>query len=124
MPQIGFGTYKLREARQAVILALTLGYRQIETAFIYSAEKTEPEVGYALAAARASGLAREEVFVTTKHWRKYHGFEPSIKCLELSLKRLQLEYVDLCALLHDCWSHYQHSYFRHAAQMALASMHA
>merc|ERR1712183_62332 len=73
MPWIGFGTYKLHNAQQAVSTALDIGYRHVETAFIYSGEKTEPEVGKALSSALESGLGREEVFVTTKHWRAYHG---------------------------------------------------
>ena len=102
MPWVGFGTYRLgaNQAKQAVLSALDAGYRMVDTAYIYSGEKTEPEVGRALASAMAAGVVRrDEVFVTTKHWRKFHGFEPALGCLERSLKRLQLEYVD-CWMMH------------------------
>ena len=73
----------------------------------YAGEKTEAEVGKALASAFANGtMAREEVFVTTKHWRKFHGYEASLACLERSLQRLQLDYVD-CWMMHwpgPAWS--------------------
>lgn len=102
MPWLGFGTYKLgaSQARQAVLAALYAGYRMIDTAYIYSNEKTEAEVGEALSQAMAEGVVeRADVFVTTKHWRKYHGFEPALGCLQRSLERLQLEFVD-CWMMH------------------------
>uniref|UniRef100_A0A7S0NP81 NADP-dependent oxidoreductase domain-containing protein n=1 Tax=Calcidiscus leptoporus TaxID=127549 RepID=A0A7S0NP81_9EUKA len=95
MPWIGVGTYKMANAQEAVGAALQIGYRHVETAFIYSGEKTETEVGKALATALEGGLRRDEVFVTTKHWRAYHGFEPALACLQKSLRRLQLSHVDL-----------------------------
>ncbi|EOD08141.1 hypothetical protein EMIHUDRAFT_453168, partial [Emiliania huxleyi CCMP1516] len=96
MPWVGFGTYKLSNARAAVRTALRLGYRALDSAYIYGGEKTEPETGAALAAALEAGeVTREEVFVTTKHWRKFHGYEPSLACLKTSLRRLQLAQVDL-----------------------------
>mmetsp|Transcript_33937 Transcript_33937/g.77796 ORF Transcript_33937/g.77796 Transcript_33937/m.77796 type:complete len:359 (-) Transcript_33937:305-1381(-) len=94
MPWLGFGTYKLAHAREAVGSALQLGYRAVDSAFIYGGEKTEPQTGAALEAA-LEAMAREELFVTTKHWRKFHGYEPSLACLRTSLRRLRLEYVDL-----------------------------
>ena len=105
MPWIGFGTYKLgeKEAKAATLQALQHGYRAIDTAFIYAGEKTEKQVGLALA---ASKLARDDVFITTKHWRKYHGYEPAKKCLALSLSRLGVTHVDLW-LMHwpgPAWS--------------------
>ena len=45
--------------------------------------------------APAAALVRSDVFVVSKHWRAYHGYEPTLKCLELSLKRLSVEYLDL-----------------------------
>ena len=102
MPWLGFGTYKLgaAQAREAVLAALHAGYRMIDTAYIYSSEKTEAEVGEALSQAMAEGVvARADVFVTTKHWRKYHGFEPALGCLQRSLERLQLGFVD-CWMMH------------------------
>jgi len=94
MPWVGFGTYKLPQARKAVTSALRSGYRLVDTAFIYGGEKTEPEVGAALEAALAT-RPRDAVFVTTKHWRKFHGYEESLKCLQTSLRRLRLDHVDL-----------------------------
>lgn len=97
MPWVGYGTYKLgQQARSGVTQAIRAGYRMIDTAYIYAGEKTEAEVGKALAAAFAdgSGLKREDIFITTKHWRKYHGYDAALGCLERSLQRLQLDYVD------------------------------
>lgn len=96
MPQIGFGTYKFRKGSQdayhVVLEALNCGYRHIDTAFVYGGEETEIQVGKAV---QASNIAREELFITTKQWRTYHGYEPTLKCLEMSLNKLQLDYVDL-----------------------------
>lgn len=96
IPQIGFGTYKFQKGTQdafhAVLEALKCGYRHIDTAFVYGGEETEIQVGKAI---KASNIAREELFITTKQWRTYHGYEPTLKCLELSLNKLQLDYVDL-----------------------------
>ena len=97
--QVGFGTYKLgaSSAMSATLAALRSGYRMIDTAYIYAGEKCEPEVARALQEALKDGTlsSRDEVFVTTKHWRKFHGFEASLSCLQKSLSRLKLEYVDL-----------------------------
>ena len=83
-----------------MLAALYAGYRMIDTAYIYSNEKTEAEVGEALSQAMAEGVVeRADVFVTTKHWRKYHGFEPALGCLQRSLERLQLGFVD-CWMMH------------------------
>lgn len=72
------------------------GYRCIDTAFIYGGETTETQVGLAIQDAMEKGiLERKDLVVQTKHWRKYHGYEPTLKCLELSLKRLQLNYIDI-----------------------------
>jgi diketogulonate reductase-like aldo/keto reductase len=99
MPWVGFGTYRLggkTKSYQKTLEALQVGYRAIDTAFIYGGEKTEQEVGSALQKAfKDDVLSRDEVFVITKHWRKYHGYESTLKCLNLSLRRLQLDYVDL-----------------------------
>ncbi|KAL7558046.1 hypothetical protein ACA910_009235 [Epithemia clementina (nom. ined.)] len=98
LPWVGFGTYKLAsQAREATLEALEAGYRHIDTAFIYSREKTERMVGEAVQEALSKGIleSREQVFITTKHWRKYHGYEASLECLRLSLARLKVDYVDL-----------------------------
>jgi diketogulonate reductase-like aldo/keto reductase len=88
MPIIGFGTWQLRGGlvRAAVLRALEVGYRHIDTATLY---KNEREVGCALA---ASGLRREQIFITTK----LLSDAPSVRqAIERSLSDLQVDYVDL-----------------------------
>jgi 2,5-diketo-D-gluconate reductase A len=89
MPLLGFGTWEMRgkEAQNAVASALEVGYRHLDTARIY---RNETEVGRALA---ASGLSRQEVFVTTKMWPDRAGSERT--SIEESLEALGLEQVDL-----------------------------
>jgi diketogulonate reductase-like aldo/keto reductase len=87
IPQLGLGTYGLHDAQAAVEAALAAGYRHIDTASIYG---NEAEVGRAL---RASGLPRDEIFVTTKLWNSDHG-RPR-RALERSLSKLGLDAVDL-----------------------------
>lgn len=99
MPWIGYGTYRLGKdkAYEPTLNALKVGYRCIDTAFIYAGEHTERQVGDAIQTAMQDNILndRNDVFVITKHWRKYHGYDETRKCLKLSLKRLQLDYVDL-----------------------------
>jgi diketogulonate reductase-like aldo/keto reductase len=80
--------------QQAVAWALELGYRHIDTAALY---KNESDVG---AAVRASGIPREEVFVTTKLWSAEHGFDRSQEAALASAERLGLSYIDLY-LIHS-----------------------
>jgi diketogulonate reductase-like aldo/keto reductase len=90
IPALGLGVWKTPNGKQceaAVIAALQTGYRHIDTAAIYGNEES---VGAAL---RASGISREEVFVTTKLWNDDHR-DPA-KAFNTSLKRLKLDYVDL-----------------------------
>lgn len=92
MPNIGFGTWQIRfngRARKAVAQALNIGYRLIDTARIYGNEKG---VGQAI---RESGIAREEIFVTTKLWNSDQGYEKAHAAFAASLERLGLDYVDL-----------------------------
>mmetsp|Transcript_26301 Transcript_26301/g.54895 ORF Transcript_26301/g.54895 Transcript_26301/m.54895 type:complete len:398 (+) Transcript_26301:203-1396(+) len=109
MPWVGFGTYRLgqRQSRSATYHALDAGYRNIDTAFIYGGQTTEIEVGKAINDAIQNGIItdREELFVTTKQWREYHGYDKSLQCLDLSLERLGMDYVD-CWMMHwpgPCW---------------------
>ncbi len=102
MPQIGFGTYKFKkgsgDAERAVREALCSGYRSIDTAFIYGGEMTEKEVGQAIhdiSSSSTSDISRSDIFLTSKQWRAYHGYEPTLACLSKSLKRLQTSYLDL-----------------------------
>ncbi len=91
IPVIGFGTWKVKGASviEPIKIALEAGYRHIDTAKIYGNEK---EVGEAI---KASGLPREEIFITTKLWNLDQGYESGKKALEKSLKELGLEYVNL-----------------------------
>lgn len=95
MPALGFGTFELDEATVDSILpkALELGYRHIDTAQIY---RNERAVGRAI---RDSGIAREELFVTTKVWVDHFGPDELIESVHGSLERLQTDHVDLL-LLH------------------------
>ena len=91
IPMLGFGTYKLlgQEGVESVKNALSKGYRLIDTAAIYG---NESAVGEGI---KASGVAREELFVTTKLWRENLGYESTKTELEKSLTRLNLDYLDL-----------------------------
>ena len=90
IPSLGFGTWKLKppvEARNAVEVALKTGYRHIDTARIYL---NEGSVGKAI---KDSGIARKDLFITTKLWNASH--KHAEKAFENSLKRLGVDYVDL-----------------------------
>ena len=91
MPQLGFGTGPLRppDAEDAIKDALAVGYRSIDTAAVY---QNEEDVGRAI---RASGIGREDLFVTTKVADKDHGRDTTLRAFDESLKRLGLDYVDL-----------------------------
>jgi diketogulonate reductase-like aldo/keto reductase len=91
MPQLGFGVWQVPddEAETAVATALEAGYRSIDTAAIYG---NEEGTGKAIA---ASGLPREELFVTTKLWNDDQGYDATLRAFETSLAKLGLEYVDL-----------------------------
>jgi hypothetical protein len=122
MPWVGFGTYRLgkRQSHAATLEALKAGYRNIDTAFIYGGQTTELEVGKALKDALHLGViqSRQDVFITTKQWREYHGYDASMKCLELSLERLGLDYV-------DCWMmHWPGPSFERDKQQAIISSDA
>lgn len=94
MPAIGFGTSQLGDCAEAVATALKLGYRHIDTAWKYG---TEPGVG---AGIRASGLPREEIFLTTKVSHEYLRADDFARSVDESLRNLQVDYVDL---LHVHW---------------------
>lgn len=91
MPQLGLGVWKATpaQAKASVEAALGLGYRHVDTAAIYA---NEAGVGAGL---RASGVPREDVFITTKVWNDDQGFDATLAAFDASLKRLKLEYVDL-----------------------------
>ncbi|MEU6812935.1 aldo/keto reductase [Streptomyces sp. NPDC046831] len=91
MPQLGFGVFQVPDAETtaAVTAALDAGYRSVDTAAIYG---NEAGVGKALA---VSGLAREEVFVTTKLWNADQGYDATLRAFDASLAKLGLDHVDL-----------------------------
>ena len=91
MPQLGFGVFQVPndETEAAVTAALEAGYRSIDTAKIYGNEE-----GVA-AALTKSGIARDELFITTKLWNSDQGYEPALRAFDASLSRLGLEYLDL-----------------------------
>jgi 2,5-diketo-D-gluconate reductase A len=91
IPQLGFGVFQVppEETQRAVEVALETGYRHIDTAAAY---RNEAGVGAAIA---ASGLPREEVFVTTKLWNSEQGYDSALAGFEKSLGRLGMQYVDL-----------------------------
>ena len=92
IPIVGLGVFRSPPGpvtRQAVGWALDAGYRHIDTATYY---ENEADVG---AAVRASGLPRDEIFVTTKLWHSDHGFERALKAARSSEERLGLGYIDL-----------------------------
>lgn len=91
LPAIGFGTYPLRgdEAVAAIDSALEIGYRLIDTAVNYG---NEADVGRAV---RQSGLARDDIQITSKLPGRHHAYDDAIRSVEESLQRLQVDYLDL-----------------------------
>lgn len=92
MPRFGFGVYKLTnhaETLHAVETALQVGYRAIDTASFYQNEKA---VGEAI---RSSTIPREEVFITTKVWNSDQGYDETLRAFEVSLRKLDVQYIDL-----------------------------
>jgi len=97
MPVLGFGVFQMtnpEECETSVLEAIQTGYRLIDTAASYG---NEVEVGNAI---KKSGVAREELFITTKLWIQDVGYESAKKAFEHSLERLQLDYLDLY-LIHQ-----------------------
>ncbi len=91
MPLLGLGVYDMygKEAQQAVETAIEIGYRLIDTASMYENEK---EIG---AAINASSVKRTNLFLTTKLNNTDHGYDAALKAFEVSLDKLQQDYVDL-----------------------------
>lgn len=91
IPQLGFGVFRVdpNETERIVAEALEVGYRHIDTARIYG---NEVGVGRAIA---ASGIPREELFITTKLWNDDHATQSAFDAFDASLERLGLDYVDL-----------------------------
>lgn len=99
IPVLGFGVFQIpqNQTKKAVLDALAAGYRHIDTAQSYM---NEAEVGEALS---ATEIPREDIFLTTKIWLSNYGYEATTKSVEVSLAKLQTEYLDL-VLLHQPYS--------------------
>ncbi|MBQ9025091.1 MAG: aldo/keto reductase [Methanobrevibacter sp.] len=97
IPQLGFGVFQIppEETKDVVKKAIELGYRHFDTAQAYF---NEAEIGEAI---NESGIAREELFLTTKVWVSSYGYEETKKAFQESLDKLQTDYIDLY-LLHQC----------------------
>lgn len=114
IPILGFGVYNLKEKEEfenAVNFALKIGYRHFDTASVYGNESMLGNV------VKNSGLNRNEVFVTTKLWKLDFGFKSAIKAFDLSLMKLNMEYVDLYIVhwpqkekLVETWAALEHLY--------------
>ncbi|MFC6101584.1 aldo/keto reductase [Olivibacter domesticus] len=106
MPLLGLGVFQipdLKECEQTVLTAIRSGYRLIDTASLYL---NESAVGSGI---RKSGVAREELFITTKLWVQDAGYEKTKIAFEKSLKELGLEYLDLY-LIHQAMGDYYGSW--------------
>lgn len=106
IPMLGFGVFQItnpEECERAVIDAIETGYRHIDTAASY---QNETQVGNAL---RTSGIARNELFITTKLWLQDSNYEGAKAQFERSLNRLQLDYINLYLIhqpfgdVHGAW---------------------
>jgi len=91
IPQLGFGVFQIppEDTQERVEEALAVGYRHVDTAAAY---RNEAGVGAAIA---ASGVRREDVFVTTKLWNSEQGYDSTLRAFEKSLERLGTGHVDL-----------------------------
>ncbi|MBP3032770.1 aldo/keto reductase [Staphylococcus warneri] len=96
IPALGFGVFQIpqEQTKDAVVNAIQAGYRHIDTAQSYM---NETEVGEGI---KASGIDRSELFITTKVWIENVNYEDTLKSIERSLERLQLDYIDL-VLIHQ-----------------------
>lgn len=106
MPILGFGVYQIPdydECKKSVLQALESGYRLIDTASAYQNEKA---VGDAI---KESGIDRKELFITTKLWITDAGYEKAKKSFEVSMEKLQLDYLDLY-LIHQPFGDYYGSW--------------
>lgn len=106
MPILGFGVYQiddLKECEKVVGEAIEVGYRSIDTAQAY---KNEEAVGNAV---KKSGIDRKEFFITTKVWISNAGYEKAKTSIDESLKKLQMDYIDLL-LIHQPFGDYYGTY--------------
>jgi len=106
MPILGYGVYQIPdqdECEKCVLDAISVGYRSIDTAQAY---RNEEAVGRAI---QKSGVPREEFFITTKVWISNAGYEKAKASIEESLRKLQLDYLDLL-LIHQPFNDYYGTY--------------
>lgn len=105
MPILGYGVYQVspEECERCVMDAISVGYRSIDTAQAYH---NEEGVGNAI---RKSGVAREELFITTKVWISNAGYEKAKVSIDESLRKLQTDYIDLL-LIHQPFNDYYGTY--------------
>ena len=106
MPKVGFGVYQIKnqeQCKQAVLDAIDAGYRLIDTAQSYGNEEA---VGKAI---QETQVPRSELFITTKVWISDYGYEKAKASVEESLKKMQLDYIDL-VLLHQPFNDYYGAY--------------
>ncbi|MFD1418637.1 aldo/keto reductase [Companilactobacillus keshanensis] len=98
IPKVAFGTWQIpaKKARKAVLDALTVGYRHIDTALVYENEK---EVGQGI---RDSGIERKEIFVTSKLPAETKSYDGAMKDFEQTMRNLDIDYLDLY-LIHAPW---------------------
>ena len=98
IPCVGYGTWQSppEDAKNGVIKAIEVGYRHIDTAAAY---ENEEAVGEGI---RLSGIKREDLFVTTKHWITERGYDKTLRAIDESLKKLGMEYVDLYLVHWPC----------------------
>ncbi|AIQ58664.1 aldo/keto reductase [Paenibacillus borealis] len=106
MPILGYGVYQISdqaECEKCVLDAISVGYRSIDTAQAY---RNEEAVGRAI---KKSGVPREELFITTKVWISNAGYEQAKASIKESLRKLQLDYLDL-VLIHQPFGDYYGTY--------------
>ncbi|GAK40854.1 aldo/keto reductase [Paenibacillus urinalis] len=106
MPILGYGVYQIpdqEECEKCVLDAIEVGYRSIDTAQAY---RNEEAVGRAI---KKSGIPREEFFVTTKVWISNAGYEKAKASIEDSMRKMQLDYLDL-VLIHQPFNDYYGTY--------------
>src|SRR6185295_7504968 len=113
IPVIGYGVYQIQDSQECtrcVIDAIQVGYRLIDTAASYM---NEAAVGEGI---KRSGIPREQLFVTTKLWVQHVGYERTMRAIDDSLARLQLDHLDLYLIhqpygdVHGSWRAMQNAY--------------